>query len=107
MIKMMALRKFTYAGKRLLPGAEFKVSLNRDVRLLSVMGHAMVSVEEKISAEEPEMKPSASIPEIEVAYPQPDLDPQPETEAEITPEDPPKKSRRRYYRRRDMKAEDD
>ncbi len=43
MTEMIACRQFTYAGKKLLPGTKFQVSLKRDVQILSVLGHAMIS----------------------------------------------------------------
>jgi hypothetical protein len=82
---MIALRRFRYAGKLLKPGSGFGVSKERDVQILSTLGHAKEFVPEPL--DEPKQQRAET----------------PEESEKITP--PVRKPARRY-KRRDMKAED-
>lgn len=85
MPRMMAIRKITYAGKKILPGTEFQALTRSDAAVLSTLHYAV-----PVKDPGPEIESPGEVPGED--------DPKPEAAA-IKPK--PKRS----YRRRDMRAE--
>jgi hypothetical protein len=99
MVKMVALKSFVYAGKRLQPGAEFEARTGSDARLLKAIKNAGEAPPEPPPAPAPAVRAyrRRDVPaEVPLALP-PAADPI----ADPAPADKPK----RTYKRRDLVAE--